>query len=345
MKSRWRWLAAAILAGSLAASIAPEAKAQSPAEYYKGKTVKFIVGVGVGGGFDAYARMLAPHIGKALDATVVVENLPGAGGMLALNQMAVATPDGLRFKILNGTPSLLAQILDQANIKYDLATMPHLASVAAEPWGLMVGPGSPIKTLPDLVKPGQIVRWGGTGPTGGPSDGASLTCQALQIACRVVLGYRGSAEIALAMQRGELDGLYVTDASLATYEKNEQGRVLGIAGRKRSALLPNVPTLYEALKLTPEQEWWLDFRSDLNAYGRVLLTMPGIPADRLAFLREAIRKVLTDPAVIAEGAKTQRFIEYRDGPSVEALAKKLLTQLSPQRKAEVREVVLKKFIN
>lgn len=334
-----------LVATAMLAAAPFAAQAQPAAEFYKGKTVKFIVGVGVGGGFDAYARMLAPHIGRALDATVVVENLPGAGGILALNQMAIAAPDGLRFKILNGTPSLLAQILEQDNIKYDLTTMPHLASVAAEPWGLMVSPTGPIKTLQDLVKPGLKTRWGGTGPTGGPSDGASLTCQALAIDCRVVLGYRGSAEIALAVQRGELDALYVTDASLAQYQKGQQGRVIGIADRQRSKLLADVPTLYEALKLSKEQEWWLDFRAELNAYGRVLLTMPGIPADRLAHLRAAIKKVLTDPAVIAEGAKTQRVIEYRDGEAMQALAAKLVKGLSAERKGQVREVVLKKFIN
>ena len=343
-KSKLIVLASTALALVLALAGTPAA-AQNAAEFYKGKTVKFIVGVGVGGGFDAYARMLAPHIGRALDATVVVENLPGAGGLLALNQMAIAQPDGLRFKILNGTPSLLAQILEQSNIKYDLTTMPHLAGVAAEPWAVLVSPGSPIKTLQDMVKPGQKIRWGGTGPTGGPSDGASVTCEALKLDCRVVLGYRGSAEIALALQRGELDAMYVTDASAANYEKGQQARVIGIGARKRSALLPQVPTLYEALKLTPEQEWWLDFRTELNQYGRVLLTMPGIPADRLAHLRAAIGKVLTDPAVIAEGAKTQRFIEYRDADAMQRLAQKLVGQLTPERKSQVREVVLKKFIN
>jgi tripartite-type tricarboxylate transporter receptor subunit TctC len=330
--------AAVVLAGGQVA-------AQSAAEFYKGKTVKFIVGVGVGGGFDAYARMLAPHIGRALEATVVVENMPGAGGLIALNQMAAATPDGLRFKILNGTPSLLAQILEQANVKYDLTTMPHLAGVAAEPWGIIAGAQSGITSAQDLVKPGRKIRWGGTGPTGGPSDGASLTCQALSVDCRVVLGYRGSAEIALAMQRGELDALYVTDASLAQYQKAQQGTVVAMASRKRSAVLPQVPTLYEALKLTKEQEWWLDFRAELNGYGRVLLTMPGIPADRLAHLRAAIAKVLTDPAVIAEGAKTQRFIQYRDAATMQAIATGLVKQLSGERKAQVREAVLKKFIN
>ena len=324
--------------------VAP-ATAQDAAEFYKGKTVRFVVGVGVGGGFDAYARMIAPHLSKVLDATVIVENQIGAGGILAMNQLMIAPPDGLRIKIVNGTPTLLAQLLEQENIKFDFTKIPHLGLIAAEPWGLMVSPTSPIKSLDDLMKPGQRLRWGGTGPTGGPSDGAAITCQALQLDCRVVMGYRGSAEIAFAVQRGELDGLYVTDASLANYERGQQGRVIAIAARKRSALLPHVPTLYEALKLTDEQQWWLDFRAELNEYGRVLLTMPGIPADRLSHLRAAVKKVLTDPTVIAEGEKTQRFIEYRDGEAMEAIAKKLLTQISPERKAQVREVVLKKYSN
>ena len=342
MNVRWMLVAAAAVALTITGR---QAAAQDAAQFYKGKTVKFIVGVGVGGGFDAYARMLAPHIARLLEATVVVENLPGAGGILALNQMMVAPPDGLRFKILNGTPSLLAQILEQDNIKYDLTRMPTLGLVASEPWSVLVSPGSPIKTVQDLVKPGQKIRWGGTGPTGGPSDGASITCEALKIDCRVVLGYRGSAEIALALQRGELDAMYITDASAATYEKGQQARVVGMAARSRSTLLPQVPTLYEALSLTPEQQWWLDFRSELNQYGRVLLTMPGIPADRLAYLQATIAKVLTDPAVIAEGARTQRSIEYRDGETMQKLAQKLVAQLTPERKAQVREVVLKKFIN
>jgi len=77
----------------------------------------------------------------------------------------------------------------------------------------------------------------------------------------------------------------------------------------------------------------------------MLLTMPGIPADRLAYLREAVAKVLTDPEVMAEGAKTQRFIDYRDGPSMEALVRKLVGQITPERRPQVRDAVLKKFIN
>lgn len=343
--ARFKYAAAAIAGLGLAVLGGPPAGAEDQAQFYKGKTVRFIVGVGVGGGFDTYARMLAPHLSRALDATVVVENQPGAGGVLALNQLQIAQPDGLRLMIVNGTPSLLAQLLEQDNIRYDLAKLDHLGVVAAEPWSVLVSPGSPIRTPQDLAAPGLKLRFGGTGPTGGPSDGAAITCEGLKLDCRIVLGYRGSAEIALAMQRGEVDGLYVTDASAVTYEKGSQGRVVGTAARKRSTLLPAVPTFYEALPLTPEQVWWLDFRAELNEFGRILVTTPGMPPERLAHLRAAVRKVLTDPAVIAEGAKTQRFIEYRDGETMQKLAVKILTSLPPQRKAQVREVVLKKYLN
>ena len=334
-----------IAAAALALVPAPRAAAaQEGADFYKGKTVRFIVSVGVGGGFDTYARMIAPHLAKALEATVVVENQPGAGGILALNQMMISAPDGLRFVIINGTPALLAQILEQDNLKYDLTRIPHLGVIAAEPWAVLVRPDSPIRTPQDLAGHKGRITWAGSGPTGGPGDGASITCHALGLACRVVMGYRSSSEMALALQRSEIDALYVTDASAGTYDKGQQARAIAIAARERSAVLPGLPTLYDTLALTPEQTWWLDLRAELNQYGRVLLTMPGIPADRLAALRAAIAKVLTDPAVIAEGAKTQRFIEFRDGETMERLARKLATQLSPERKREVREVVLKKYI-
>ena len=102
------------------------AQAQSPAEFYKGKTLRFVVGVGVGGGFDAYARMIAPYLSKQLDATVVVENQLGAGGLVALNRVATAQPDGLTIMIVNGTPAALGQLLDQQNVRYDLTKFEHL---------------------------------------------------------------------------------------------------------------------------------------------------------------------------------------------------------------------------
>lgn len=344
MQPRLRRLAGALAALAIGLLQAGQpAAAQDAAAFYKGKTVKFIVGVGVGGGFDAYARMLAPHLAKTLDATVVVENLIGAGGLLALNQMMLPPADGLRLHIVNGTPSALAQLLDQDNVRYDLTKMDHLGVVAAEPWVMLVGNHIQAKTVGELLAGGSKVRWGGTGPTGGPSDGASITCEALAMNCQVVLGYKGSAEIALAVERGELDALYVTDASGLTYDRTKQARILAVAARERSRLIPNVPTIWESVKLTPEQEWWLDFRIALNNLGRILVTTPGTPADRLEFLRAAVKKVLTDPAVIAEGQKSQRDIDFKEPEVARQTAIKAITQITPEQKERVRHAVLKKY--
>ena len=320
-----------------------QAVAEDAAAFYKGKTVRFIVGVGVGGGFDTYARLLAPHFSKALDATVVVENQPGAGGIIALNGIAAASPDGLRIHIANGTPLLLGQILETKNVRYDMTKLSHLGAVSNEPWAALVRNDLPIKTPQDLVKYDKQIRWGATGPTGGPSDGAALTCEALSLNCRIITGYRGSSEIALAMQRGEVDALYVTDASAYRYQQRKQAHVIGVGARERSKLMPNVPTFFEAVKLSKDKQWWLDFRAELNDFGRILVTSPGVPADRLAFLRAAIKKVMTDPAVVAEAEKKKRPIEYRDPETLRKLASKLLGDITPEQRKAVREVVLTKY--
>ena len=319
------------------------ARAEDAAQFYKGKTVKYTVSVAVGGGFDAYARLMAPHMGKALDATVIVENQPGAGGMIALNQQMLAPPDGLRFTLINGTPAALAQLLEQENIRYDLTKMDHLGIISADPWVWLMAPGSPVKSVADAQAPGVKIRWGGTGPTGGPSDGAAITCEALRLDCKIVIGYRGSAEIALAMQRGELDALYVSAGSGHTYERSGQARAIAVSSRVRSTLLPQTPTLFEAAKLTPEQEWWLDFRTGINDLGRLMVTSPGVPPERLALLRAAIKQALTNPEVIAEGEKTGRLIDFRDALEASRIAQKVIGQTTAEQKGRVRDVVLKKY--
>src|SRR5262249_720223 len=106
-------LAAAVL---LAAGPGGAAAQDTEAAYVKGKTVKLSVRCGGGGGYDVYARMLAPHISKALETTVIVENQPGAGGLSALARMAVAPPDGLAMMIVNGAGASMAQLAEQSGV-------------------------------------------------------------------------------------------------------------------------------------------------------------------------------------------------------------------------------------
>ena len=317
------------------------AQAQSPAEFYKGKTLRFVVGVGVGGGFDAYARMIAPYLSKQLDATVVVENQLGAGGLVALNRVATAQPDGLTIMIVNGTPAALGQLLDQQNVRYDLTKFEHLGVISAYPWIWLVAKDSPLKTVSDAIKSPTTIRWGGVGPTDGPADGANITCHALKLNCRVIIGYKGSADVALALERGEMDALYVSDSSAAQYVKAGNAKLLAAMGSVRSKLLPDTPTIYEQVQMNDEQRWWFEFRESINDLGRILVTTPGVPADRLAYLREAVKKSLTDPALIEEGNKTQRFVEFQEPEVARKLAVKALGDATPEMRERVRRVVLK----
>lgn len=331
-----------ILLGALLG--APGSKAQDAAAFYAGKTVKIIVGYGPGGGYDAYARMMAPHLDKALGATVIVENQPGAGGANALNRVSVAAPDGLTTMIVNGTAAALGQLLEQDGIRYDLAKLEHLGIVSSSPWMWLVGPTNPIARTPtEAMKLQQPIRWGGTAPTDGLSDGAAIACEALNLQCKVVIGYKGSAEVALAVQRGEMDAQYVSDTSANNYVKSGQAIAVAAMGRSKSRFFPNLPTIFEAVPLNAEQQWLFDFRTDLDDLGRILVTTPGVPAGRLAFLRAAVKKVLTDPAVRAEGEKSQRYVDFVEPERAREKAVALVGSIKAEQKARIKHIILEKY--
>lgn len=333
-----------MLAASAMALAAQSVQAQDAANFYKGKTVKIVVGYGPGGGYDAYARMIAPHLDKVLGATVIVENQPGAGGATALNRVFMAQPDGLQMMIVNGTAAALGQLLEQDGVRYDLAKVEHLGIVSSSPWMWLVNPTHPIvKTPQEAMKLKQQIRWGGTAPTDGLSDGAAIACEALKLQCKIVIGYKGSAEVALAVQRGEMDAQYVSDTSANNYVKSGQAIAVAAMGRNKSRFFPNVPTIFEAVKLNPEQQWLFDFRSDLDDLGRILVTTPKVPADRLAVLRAAVKTVLTDPAVKAEGEKSQRYVDFVEPEKARAKAIALVSSIKPDQKANIKHVILEKY--
>ncbi|MCD6073689.1 MAG: extra-cytoplasmic solute receptor family protein [Rhodospirillales bacterium] len=317
------------------------AAAQDAAAFYKDKTLKFIVSTGPGGGFDSYARMLAPLIAKELDATVVVQNMPGGGGIVATNSVYSQSGDALLFMILNGNAAGLAQLIGDPSVRFDVTKFGILGLITSSPWMWLGSPLSPLKTAEDFLKPGAKSSWGGSGQMGGISDGAAVTCEALQMNCKVVRGYNGSAQAALALARGEVDAMYVSDTSAASYVKSGGAKPILAVSDERSPFFPDVPTVFEALKLTPEQKWWFEFRSAIDDIQRMMAMPPNVPADRLAHMRKVVAKVLTDPAVIAEGEKTGRPIKFRNPAAVEKMINTVLVSGTPAQKEKAREVILR----
>jgi tripartite-type tricarboxylate transporter receptor subunit TctC len=307
--------------------------------YFSGKTVRLIVGYGPGGGYDAYARMVAPYLSRSLGASVVVENQPGAGGLVALNRVAAAPADGLLMMIVNGTGAALSQLTEQAGVRYDLGQLGYLGTVSASPWMWLVGPNSPIRTPQDAVKLHKRLNWAASGPADGLSDGAAFTCEALALDCRVVLGYAGSNQAALAVTQGEMDAIYVSDTSANTYVASGQQHAVAAMGRTKSRFFPNVPTIFEVMPLTADQQWLFDFRAKLEDLGRILLLPPGMAPARLAFLQAAVKATLNDPALLAEGEKSQRYINYLDADTTRQNARDVVSNISPEQRKRIQDIL------
>ena len=293
--------AVAFALGAMVWLAAAPAAAQDDKAFFSGKTVRIVVGFGAGGGYDAYARMIAPYLASALGTIVVVENQPGAGSLLALNRVFTAAPDGLTMMIVSGNAAALSQLTEQAGVRYDLAKFGYLATISASPWVWLVGPDTVLRTPHAAVTAKQKWRWAASGPADGLSDGAAFTCAALKLDCHVVLGYKGSADAALAVTRGEMDALYVSDTSANNYVLAKQNLPLAIMGRKKSRFFPNTPSIHDALKLDAEAQWLLDFHNAVTDLGRIMVVSPGLPEARLAFLQKVFGDVLNDGAGATTG--------------------------------------------
>ncbi len=339
----WRGSAVAGLTGILCTATAalPAVAQDSEAAFFKDKTVKLVVPFGPGGGYDAYARMLAPHFAKNLSATVVVENQPGAGGLTALGRLTTSDPDGLTMMIVNGTGAAFAQLTGQSGVRFDLGKLGHLGTVSASPWMWLVTPNSPVKTPQDAMKPDAKLSWSAGGPMDGLSDGAAFTCEALKLNCKIVLGYKGSSDAALAVARGEMDAIYVSDTSANNYVKSGQARAVATMAREKSRFFPDLPTVFQAVKLDADQQWLFDYRSTVENLGRILVVPPDMPKGKLAFLQNVVKKTLTDPAVVAEGEKTSRYIDYVDGDTTRKATLRVITDLTPEQKKRVMAILLK----
>lgn len=311
--------------------------AESP---FKGQTIRFVVGFGAGGGYDAYSRMLAPHFAKALDATVVVENLPGAGGMNALNRMYVAPADPVQLTIVNATATALQQLLEVKGARFDLTKFRNLGIIDYSRWIWLLAPNSPMNSVDDVFKSGKTLNWGGSGRIAGTSDGAAFTCATLKLSCKIVIGYKGSRESALALAQGEMDALYVSETSAYQYVQSKNAKPIATMARERSILFPDLPTIYDLVKLDKEQQWWVDYRNTLEGLGRILVAQPNTSQANVAFLREVTEKILTDPKIVEEANKTKRYIKFVKATEAEKMVERILNGVTPEQKKQIRKVVL-----
>lgn len=329
------------LAGALCAN---SASADSTLDFYKGKTVRLVNGGAAGSGYDLYSRMLAPWLEKKLGANVIVESRPGAGMMTAMNHTWIQPPDGLTMMLAPGEGAVLSRLVDDQSLRFDLSKYSMIARVNTAPRVMIVYPKGPYHSVADILNTQKPLQIGSNGKVDGVSDTTAMFCHAMKIPCKLTIGYKSSADFALAAIRGEVDGTILVEDSAARYAQGGQLRGVMTMARERSKIMPDVPTIYESVKLSDEAAWWLDFREDVRKIGRILIGPPAMEPAKLALLRKVTREILTDPEALKEFAAKQQPALFGEAEEMTAIVNRILGEgLPPARREEIKHVIMEKY--
>jgi tripartite-type tricarboxylate transporter receptor subunit TctC len=332
----------ALIAAALAAALPAEA-ADDAANFYQGKQVRFFTMGSPGGGYDTYTRTVGTFLEKKLGARVIPTNEAAAGGMIAMNRTLNAAPDGLTLLLTGGEGLVTAQLYGLSGVNYDVRKQVWLARVSGEDKVAVVGAPSPHHTLTDMQKSDKPAVWAGSGKADNNSDFSAIMCHALGAKCKIIVGYKGTGDMNIAIQRGEVDGRVISDEAAALYGPSSGMRVVTTLARKRSEKFPDVPTVFEAAKLAPAAERLLDWRAGIAGLGRVILVTPGTPTERVDLLRKALTDILRDPAFVAEVQKVNLAAGYASAEEVGATVERAMTTLDEKGLAEMKDIALERY--
>jgi tripartite-type tricarboxylate transporter receptor subunit TctC len=311
------------IAGFCAALLlaAPSAQAQqSVADFYRGKTVKFVVGSNTGGSYDTYSRLLAHFMGRHIpgNPNLVVENMPGASGTKSAQYLAeIAPKDGSVIGMFNQSMPQ-RQMFEPEKVQFDLAKFGWIGAMNTSTTVFITWHASGVKTLEDAKK--KEVVMGALSATGGNSVYPLLMNAFLDTKFKVVLGYQGGNTIQLAMERGEVDGRAAVvwsglKAGWPQWIAEKKVHVLLQTGLQKEKDLPDVPLLLDLAK-NEEEKAIFRFVSSDSAIGFPVTAPPGIPADRLAALQKAFDDTMEDPDFRKAAADRKLEIEPSTGEQV-----------------------------
>lgn len=306
-------------------------------EFFKGKTVRLVVGTSAGGAQDEWARFLAPHLGRNIPGgpDIVVQNMPGGGTVIAANYIYnIAKPDGLTIGLVN--PAIyIDQLLGAKEVKFDWPKLSWIGSPERIDQVLFIRTDFPQKTIDDLRQAPEPPRCAATGRSGAGYFLPKLLEEGLGIKIQMVVGYGGGGDMNLAMEKGEVQcragtvSAYVGREPTRTWAANGFTRALVQSGTKRYAKLPDVPTLYELMETYKTKDATKRVAKVLlssGELGRPFFAPPGLAAERLKILREAFTKAMHDEALLAEAKKKKWDLDPLDGEELETLAKEIMVQ-------------------
>jgi tripartite-type tricarboxylate transporter receptor subunit TctC len=323
----------ALPAGLLAALIAiGHAAAQTPTGVFAGKTVNLIIGFGPGGGYDLWARILARHIGRHLpgNPTVTPQNMEGAGSYRAANFIYnVAPKDGTAFALIaRDTP--LGPLTGAPGAQFDATKLSWLGTPAIETNVCIAYNTAPVKTVPDLLERQLVV--GDTGPGTGTRSYPKALNDILGMKFKIVGVYPSSADVFLAMERGEVQGICESLDSVKVRRPDwiatKTVSVLFQGGTKPNPELKDAPFVVDLARNDADRQA-IEFLYVGQGIGRPFVAPPNLPPDRLKLLRDAFMATMKDPEFIAETQQRKLALEPEGGEELEALVKKAYATPKP----------------
>ena len=305
--------------------------------YYKGKTIRFVVGLSAGGFYDLWPRLVARYMGKYIpgNPTFVVQNMPGAGSIIAANYVyGVAKPDGLTL----GAPHAgiySAQLSGQKEVKYDIRKFHWIGSPVKNPLILYMRADTPYKNIDDLLKAKEPAKCGGSGVASSDYILAKVLQEALGVKIQTVLGYAGGNEIDLAVEKGEVvcRGMifpaHFGREPFISWHKNKFDLHILQTGKTRDPRAPDAPTIYEIMDRykTPDASRRVVRVVLLGSdFGQPIVVPPGTPPELIKILRSGYAAALKDPELLADAKKARMDVEFVSAEELESLAQEAINQ-------------------
>lgn len=309
-----------LLLGALAALQASAALADAGTDFYKGRTVTYIVSAGAGGGYDAYARLTAEFMQRNLPgSTFVVRNMPGAGHLIGANALYASKPDGLTIGSFS-TGLIYNQITKNSKVSFDLAKMSWIGKAASEPRVILIASQVPVKTFEEFMAQKTPLNFAASGLGSASYLEMMMLTSTLKMPIRILTGYSGSGD-QLAMRRGEIAGTVGSRSSVQQFVDNGYGRLIAQIGGAEK----DVPQLSSFVK----DEKALALISLIQSQGdiaRLTAGPPGIPADRLNALIETYKRAMNDKDLQARAEKFGYPVDPAYGEDVLKIVKQALDQ-------------------
>ena len=316
-------------------------------DFYKGRTVRIIVGGSAGGGFDTYSRIMARHMGKHIpgNPAIMVENMTGAGTLIAAKYLhGSAKPDGLAFGIFNGS-LILARALGMKGIDFDVRELQYLGVPVQDSPVCALRKESGVTNVDQWLASKTPIKIGGLSPGNSTSDVPRILRATLDLPIQVVDGYKGTAEVRLAADGGEVHGgCWAWESVKVTWGKGVQsGDVIPVLQMtaKKIPDLPNVPLALDLAKTDEARVLLKAGAVDPSAIVRVYVTTPRTPKDRLQILRRAFMNTLTDTDFVAEMKKSNLDINPLTGEEVKKIVDSLF-KLNPALLSKLAKILATK---